>query len=125
MLYEVPFGIVNESLCLIMLLTAHFQWAHFRIKDDAGPAAWHFGCFNHIIELANPYSGSREASFLAIRVWVPFISCYFIMYSSVQTRKDIDLFLSGWFLLGLISAVYCLNQEFFGTPFVGQSMGNL
>jgi len=84
--------------CLNHAAYAHFHGRISGLRTDAGLLLGIWMLY-HIIELANPYSGSREASFLAIRVWVPFLSCYFIMYSSVQTRKDIDLFLSGWFCL--------------------------
>ncbi len=38
------------------------------------------------------------------------------MYSSVETRRDVQLFLAGWFFLGLLAAFYCLYQEFAGLP---------
>ncbi len=115
MLYEIPYGIVTEGLCTTMLITLALNG---RLSGIRSVPAMLLGIFlaYHIIEIANPYTTSRLASVLAIRNLFPFFACFFIAYSSIDTRRDVNIFLSGWLIMGLMSGIYALWQEFAGLP---------
>ena len=104
-----------EAFCSVMLIALMLNGRISGFKTLPGILIMIWMCYQ-LVELANPNSTSRVAGFSAIRILVPFVSCFFVMYSSVETKRDITIFLSGWLFLGLLAALYCLFQEFVMIP---------
>jgi len=69
-----------------------------------------------ILELANPHAASRVAGVAALRGLMPLIASFFITYSSIESKKDAYIFMTGWFILSLLAGLYGLWQEFAGLP---------
>ena len=116
MLYDVPFGIANEGLCALMLFTLILNKRISGIKTLPAVMLLIWMLYQ-LIELMNPYAFSRLAGFLALRTLIPFLCCFFIMYSSIDNKRDINLFFSGVLILSMCAGTYCLYQEFVGLPF--------
>src|SRR5260221_2088006 len=114
-LYEFPFGIATEGLCFTMLFMLLLKKRISGLKTVPGILFLMWIAYQ-VVELANPYAHSRIASFYSIRSLIPFVSCYFIVYSSVETKRDIYVFLIGWLTFSLLAGMYGLFQEFVGLP---------
>lgn len=115
MLYTIPIGTAIEGLCILLLITLGLNRRLGGLKTLPGILLSTWIGFQ-IIELLNPIAISREAGFWAVRSLIPMASVYFIVYSSVETKKDFYLLCTAWFVLGALAAAYGLYQEFFGLP---------
>ncbi len=114
-LFDIPVGNALQALCIIILLTLTLNKRIGGIRTFPGIllAIW-VGFL--ILELANPIATSRIAGVAALRGLMPLICSFFITYSSIESKKDAFVFLTGWFILSLLAGFYGLYQEFFGLP---------
>lgn len=114
-LYSVPLGLLNEVLVVIMMVTLTVNGKISGIKSFTGILLLAWFAFL-VIEMINPNAASRVAGFLGIRSFIPLLLGYFILYSSINTKRDALTFIKGWFILDLLCGLYGLYQEFFGLP---------
>lgn len=114
-LYGVPISNAIEGLCILLLIILYFK------KGIRGSAtligilitAW---IGYQVIEVLNPNATSRVASFIAIRALIPLLCGFYIVYNSIETKKDVLTYLTGLLILASMSALYGLWQEFAGLP---------
>lgn len=114
-LYGLPVNMATELLCFLITLTLFLNGRFAGAKTLPGILLLLWAFFL-LVEVLNPNASSRVASFLAIRGLIPMILVFFIMYSSVSTKRDVYIFFGGWFALSGCAALYGLYQEFFGLP---------
>jgi O-antigen ligase len=111
----IPIGTANEAVCLVMILTLILNKKFSGFKTIPGILLTVWILFQ-ATELINPNSYSREAAVLGFRSVIPLFCSFFIIYSSIETKRDLYIFLTGWFTLALMAGVYGLYQEFAGLP---------
>jgi putative inorganic carbon (hco3(-)) transporter len=114
-LQGIPIGTANEALCFIMILTLALNKKISGIKTIPGILLMIWTVLQ-VMELSNPVAYSREAGVLALRGILPLVCSFFIIYSSIDTKKDVFIFLTAWFSLALLAGSYGLYQEFAGLP---------
>lgn len=114
-LFDIPVGNALQALCIIILLTLTLNKRIGGIKTFPGILLSIWVGFL-ILELANPIATSRIAGIAALRGLMPLICSFFITYSSIESKKDAYVFLTGWFILSVLAGLYGLYQEFFGLP---------
>ncbi|SHH34905.1 O-antigen ligase [Chryseolinea serpens] len=114
-LFGIPVGEAIQGLCFVILLTLALNGRIGGLKTLPGIllSLWVFYLF---LQLLNPAATSRVAGALALRGYIPLISAFFIVYGSIDSKKDIHAFYIGWFSLGLLCGLYGLFQEFAGLP---------
>jgi len=114
-LFGLPVGEAIQGLCFVILLTLALNGRIGGLKTLPGIllCIWVFYLF---LELINPAATSRVAGALALRGYIPLISAFFIVYGSIETKKDVHIFYISWFSLGLVCGMYGLFQEFAGLP---------
>lgn len=115
MLYEIPMGIANEALCLVVIITLILNKKISGLKTIPGILIIIWIAFQ-FIELLNPNAHSREAGLWAIRSLIPMVGVFFIVYSSIETKRDVFVFVGAWLFLGLLAGLYGLYQELIGLP---------
>jgi putative inorganic carbon (HCO3(-)) transporter len=111
----VPLGTANEAVYLIIILSLILNKKISGFKTIPGSLLIIWASYQ-IIELINPNSYSREAALLGLRTVIPLFCGYFIIYSSIETKRDAYIFLTAWFILSLLAGAYGLYQEFAGLP---------
>ncbi len=114
-LYGVPISNAIEGLCVLLFIILAFKKGIRGATTLPGIllTAW---IGYQVIEVLNPNASSRVASFIAIRALIPLICGFYIVYNSVESRKDVMTYLVGLFVLATASATYGLYQEFAGLP---------
>src|SRR5690606_37847159 len=95
MLYEIPMGIANEALCLVVIITLILNKKISGLKTIPGILIIIWIAFQ-FIELLNPNAHSREAGLWAIRSLIPMVGVFFIVYSSIETKRDVFVFVGAW-----------------------------
>jgi putative inorganic carbon (HCO3(-)) transporter len=114
-MHDIPFGIANEAICGMMLLTLTLNKRISGIKTYAGVALMIWLGYQ-IFELANPYATSRVAGFMYLRSLIPFFTIFFIAYSSMENKRDVRILLNSWMVFGLCAGLYGIYQELVGLP---------
>lgn len=114
-MHDIPFGIANEVMCAMMLLTLALNKRLGGIKSYAGIALMIWLAYQ-ILELANPYATSRIAGVMYLRSLIPFFSIFFIAYSSMENKRDVRILLNAWMVYGLCAGLYGIYQELVGLP---------
>lgn len=114
-LYNVPVQMATEALCVLVTLTLVFNKRFSGGKTLPGTLLLIWAFFL-LVEVINPNAPSRVASFLAIRGLVPMVLAFFIMYSSLSTKRDAYIFFGGWFAISLCAGLYGIFQELAGLP---------
>lgn len=114
-LYGLPVSMINEILLVVMILTLLFNHKLDGLKTFTGWLLLGWFIFQ-LLEIMNPFAESRVASLAGFRTTIPLFIGYFIMYSSINSKKDVQLYFIVLCVLGLLSGLYTLNQEFAGLP---------
>jgi hypothetical protein len=114
-LFQFPITNAIEALCVLffVILIINGRISGFRTVPGILLLIW-LGL--SIVELANPIAASRIAGVAAIRSLIPLFCTFFIVYSSVETKRDVYMQLTGLMILGAIAGAYGLWQEFAGLP---------
>ncbi|HZY81976.1 MAG TPA: O-antigen ligase family protein [Cyclobacteriaceae bacterium] len=115
-LYEFPITNAIEGLLLLffVILMINGKLSGFKTLPGMLLLGW-LGL--SILEIANPIAASRVAGVAAIRNLIPMFCSFFIVYSSVENKRDVYMQLVGLMILGLLAGLYGLWQEFAGLPF--------
>ncbi len=114
---NVPFGLLLDLLLIIMFLGLLIKQHKMRNMDFAKNMISGFvvvWIFLNLIQVLNPVAGSRMAWMYTVRSMAGLILLYFIACYAFSSRKTIYNTLKFILFLALISALYGLNQEFFG-----------
>jgi putative inorganic carbon (hco3(-)) transporter len=114
-LYDIPVGLANEGICFILLLTLLLNGKLSGIKTLPAMVIIIWVCYQ-FLQLANPNAASRIAGFWAIRGLIPMVFTYFIVYSSVGSKRDSYFLFLGWFIFALLAGLYGIYQELGGLP---------
>lgn len=114
-LYDFSIAVTSEILSFLLLFTLILKGKVKGGKSLPGVMILVWLTYE-IAELLNPYAASRIAGFHAIRNVITMVIGFFIMFSSVESKKDVYLFFIGWMILSLLAGMYGLYQEFAGLP---------
>jgi hypothetical protein len=114
-MHDIPFGIANEAICGMMILTLALNKRLSGIKTYAGIALMIWLAYQ-LLELANPYATSRIAGVMYLRSLIPFFCIFFIAYSSMESKRDVRILLNAWMVYGLCAGLYGIYQELVGLP---------
>ena len=114
-LYEIPYVVVSEALMLLMIFTLILNGRISGWRSTPGILliiwlAW------YMVELFNPAATSRLAGMLTIRSALLNMCGFFVMYSSVQSKREAFSFFKAWIVLSMLAAIYGIYQEFAGLP---------
>ncbi len=117
LLPNIPMGIALDLMILIMLLGLLYRcydrkdWSPFYSPVSLALALW--GGMN-VLEFANPTAASRAAWFYVIRPALGYMMLYFLTYSMVTQRRQLNNLLFFFLTMNLITALWGIYQYFFG-----------
>ena len=117
LLPNIPMGIALDLMILIMLLGLLYRcydrkdWSPFQSPISVALALW--GGMN-LLEFANPIAASRAAWFYVIRPALGYMMLYFLTYSMISRRTQLNNLLFFFLSLNLITALWGIYQYFFG-----------
>jgi putative inorganic carbon (hco3(-)) transporter len=113
----IPMGIAMDLMILIMLIGLLYRsvvqrnWKSFQTPISS--AIWLWAAMN-LLELANPWAGSRAAWFYVIRPAVGYMMVFFLTYSFLNTKRELFRLLITIFFLSLVSALWGIRQATIG-----------
>jgi putative inorganic carbon (hco3(-)) transporter len=114
-LYGLPISNAIEGLCLFLFLLLAIKRRLSGLYTIPGIflGLW---IVLQLIEVMNPNASSRAASVIAIRSLIPLLCGFYIVYSTIESKRDVYVYLGAVVFLGLLAGSYGLYQELVGLP---------
>lgn len=113
----IPMGIALDVMILVMLVgllyrcTVSRDWSSFDTPVSVAVFLW---AAMNLVELVNPWAGSRVAWFYVIRPAVGYMMVFFLTSSYLNTRRKLFGMVAAIFFLSFISAVWGIWQATVG-----------
>lgn len=114
-LYDAPYGFISEVLIVLMTVALILRGRFSGWRNAVGIMLLIWILWN-IMSLANPAAESRMAGIMSVRKTLFSYTVFFIIYSSINSKRDIYLFFRWWFGLSIVVALYAFYQEYVGLP---------